>query len=77
MSYKEVLKKLTRLKKCPCCGAKAHIEDLTMNKIGKLNRIYGRIICDRNIKGSSARCYIKTVCGEFKNVVRSWNRREK
>lgn len=63
------------IKNCPCCGSPAHVEDLTKNKIGHKNVIYGRIVCDNNIKGSENRCYIKTVCGEFSKVFKSWNNR--
>ncbi len=67
--------KIEEIKKCPCCGSSAHVEDLTKNKIGHKNIVYGRIVCDSNIKGSGERCYIKTVCGEFQKVLKSWNLR--
>jgi hypothetical protein len=70
----EDLKEL-KIKKCPCCGSPAHVEDLTKNKLGHKNIVYGRIVCDNNTKGTEGRCYIKTVCGEFNKVLTSWNNR--
>jgi hypothetical protein len=66
-----------RLKKCPCCGSNAHIEDKqTIKKYG-IDVVYGRIVCDKNIKNSKPlyRCYIKTVCGPLGETIRSWNSR--
>jgi len=63
------------IKKCPMCGSPAHVEDLTKNMIGHKNTVYGRIVCDNNISLKNDRCYIKTVCGEFEKVLKSWNRR--
>lgn len=63
------------IKNCPCCGSTAHVEDLTKNKIGHKNIIYGRIVCDNNHKYTENRCYIKSVCGEFGKVLKSWNNR--
>lgn len=68
--------KVYHLLNCPCCGSKAHIEDMTKNKIGHKGIVYGRIVCDKNNSSEQNRCYIKTVCGEFSKVLASWNNRK-
>ncbi len=76
MKKKDELLSVTKIKKCPCCGSPAHVEDLSKNKIGNKGIVYGRIVCNNNQKGWSNRCYIKTVCGEFQKVLESWNNRD-
>jgi len=64
------------LKPCPC-GSSAHIEDQSKTKNKHEGVVFGRIVCDKNnpFDVPSKRCYMKTVCGPLKEVIRSWNNR--
>lgn len=70
--------KWSYISKCPSCGGKAYLTEITKNNLGHRGEIYGRIVCMNNSNStkSGTRCYMKTICGPIDQVLRSWNATE-